>query len=159
MSDDVTWAGKIYAGRGRHVFQGAVQELTWRNVTKQLSHDSDPNRELHSYTSVIAWINLSFPICHSHVEVQLSLCLTNYALRHEGVWGRGCIDPRFLDIGTSWRWVVNFTPRPLYPRGRSPQHPLDMRLGEPQNRCGRRGEKKILDPIKILTSNPLPSSP
>jgi hypothetical protein len=26
----------------------------------------------------------------------------------------------FLDLGTSWRWVVNFTPRPLYPRGKSP---------------------------------------
>jgi hypothetical protein len=24
-------------------------------------------------------------------------------LRHEGVWGSGCIDPCFLDLGTSWR--------------------------------------------------------
>jgi hypothetical protein len=32
--------------------------------------------------------------------------------------GNGCIDPHFLDLGTSWRWVVNFTPRPLYPRGK-----------------------------------------
>jgi hypothetical protein len=23
------------------------------------------------------------------------------ALRHEDVWGSGCIDPRFLDLGTS----------------------------------------------------------
>jgi hypothetical protein len=35
--------------------------------------------------------------------VELSLCLTNYALRHEGVWGSGCINPHFLDLGTSWR--------------------------------------------------------
>jgi hypothetical protein len=27
----------------------------------------------------------------------------------------GCIDPRFLDLGTSWRWVVSFTLWPLYP--------------------------------------------
>jgi hypothetical protein len=27
----------------------------------------------------------------------------------------GCIDPHFLDLGTSWRRVVNFTPRPFYP--------------------------------------------
>jgi hypothetical protein len=33
--------------------------------------------------------------------------------------GSGCIDPHFLDLGTSWRWVVSFTPRPLYPRGKS----------------------------------------
>jgi hypothetical protein len=27
--------------------------------------------------------------------------LTNQALRHEGVWGSGCINPYFLDLGTS----------------------------------------------------------
>jgi hypothetical protein len=33
----------------------------------------------------------------------LSLCLTNNVLPHEGVWGNGYIDPYFLDVGTSWR--------------------------------------------------------
>jgi hypothetical protein len=28
--------------------------------------------------------------------------------------GSGYIDPRFLDLGTSWRWVVSFTPWPLF---------------------------------------------
>jgi hypothetical protein len=46
--------------------------------------------------------------------------------------GSVCIDPHFLDLGISWRWVVSFTPLPLYPRGKSPQHPLDRRLGGPQ---------------------------
>jgi hypothetical protein len=36
-------------------------------------------------------------------KVKLSLCLTNSALSHEGVWGSGCIDPYFLDLGTSRR--------------------------------------------------------
>jgi hypothetical protein len=36
-------------------------------------------------------------------KVKLSLCLINKALRHEGVRGSGCIDPHFLDLGTSWR--------------------------------------------------------
>jgi hypothetical protein len=36
------------------------------------------------------------------VKVKLSLCLTNIALSHEGVWGSGCIDSHFLDLGTSW---------------------------------------------------------
>jgi hypothetical protein len=44
------------------------------------------------------------------------LCLINQALRHKGVLGSGCVDPRFLVLGTSWMWVVSFTPRPLYPR-------------------------------------------
>jgi hypothetical protein len=26
---------------------------------------------------------------------------TNQALRHEDMWGSGCIDPRFLDLGTN----------------------------------------------------------
>jgi hypothetical protein len=26
----------------------------------------------------------------------------------------------FFDLGTRWRWVVSFTPRPLYPRERTP---------------------------------------
>jgi hypothetical protein len=34
-------------------------------------------------------------------KVKLSLCLTNYAPRHEDVWGSGCIDPRIPDLGTS----------------------------------------------------------
>jgi hypothetical protein len=49
-----------------------------------------------------------------------SLCFTNWALCHEGVWGSGCIDPHFLDLGTSWRWVVSFTPLSLYPREGAP---------------------------------------
>jgi hypothetical protein len=29
------------------------------------------------------------------------------------------MDPHFLDLGASWRWVVSFTPRPRYPRERT----------------------------------------
>jgi hypothetical protein len=65
-----------------------------------------------------------------------------------------CIDPHFLDLDTSWRSVVSFTPRPLYPRGKSPRYPLDRRLGGPQSRSGRRGEEKILDPTGTRTMKP-----
>lgn len=27
------------------------------------------------------------------------------------VWGSGCRNPHFLDLGTLWRWMVSFTPR------------------------------------------------
>jgi hypothetical protein len=47
----------------------------------------------------------------------------------------------FFDLGTIWRWVVSFTPWPLYPQGKSPWYPLDKRLGGSQNRSGRGGEK------------------
>jgi hypothetical protein len=47
-------------------------------------------------------------------------------------------------------WVVSFAPQPFYPQGKSPQYPLNRRLGGPQNKSGRRGEKKIYE-TKILT--------
>jgi hypothetical protein len=47
----------------------------------------------------------------------------------------------FFDLGTRW-WVVSFTPRPLYPQGKSPWLPLDRRLGGPQGLSGRGGEEK-----------------
>jgi hypothetical protein len=58
-----------------------------------------------------------------------------------GAW---IVDPRFLDLGTSWRWVVSFTPLPLYSRGKSLRYPLDRRRGGPQSPSGRRGERKFL---------------
>jgi hypothetical protein len=57
-------------------------------------------------------------------------------------WGSGDIAPRILDLGTRWRWVVSFTPRPLYPQETSPWYPLDRRLGEPQSLSGRGDEEK-----------------
>jgi hypothetical protein len=38
-----------------------------------------------------------------------------------------------LDLDIRSRWVVSFTPRPLYSRGKSPWYPLDRRLGGPQS--------------------------
>jgi hypothetical protein len=61
-----------------------------------------------------------------------------------GRMGNECIYPPILDIGTSWRSVVSFTPRPLYTWGNSPQYQLDRRLGGSQNRSGQHGEEKNL---------------
>jgi hypothetical protein len=35
------------------------------------------------------------------------------------------MDPRIVDLSTSWRRMVSFTSRPIYPRGKSPRYPLD----------------------------------
>jgi hypothetical protein len=84
--------------------------------------------------------------------VKVSLCLTNYALRHEDVWGSGCTDPRILDVGTSSRWAVSFTPRHLYPWCK---YPLDKRLSGLRNWSGRRGEKRKILPLQGLELRPL----
>jgi hypothetical protein len=66
---------------------------------------------------------------------------------------------RFLDLGTSWKWMVSFTPRPLYPRGKSPRYPLDRRLGGPQSQSGRYEEVKIIPPTRTRTPTFWSSSP
>jgi hypothetical protein len=71
-----------------------------------------------------------------------------------GKWMYRCIDPHFLHLCTSLRWVVSFMPWPLYPR-----YPLYRRLGGPQSRSGRHGELKILDPTRTRTPITLLPSP
>jgi hypothetical protein len=65
-------------------------------------------------------------------------------------WGSGGVASRILDFGTRWRWVVSFTPRPLYPQGRSPWYSLARRLGGPQSLSGRGGEEKNSQPLPGL---------
>jgi hypothetical protein len=65
-----------------------------------------------------------------------SLCSTKHHAM-KTYWGSGGIALRLLDLGTRWRWVVRFTPRPLYPQGKSPWYPLDRGLGGPQSRFGQ----------------------
>jgi hypothetical protein len=92
-------------------------------------------------------------------KVKFYLWLTNYALRHEDVWGSEFKDTYFLDLGTSWRWVVSFTPRTLYTPGKSLRYPLDRRFGGPQSRSVRFGEEKILTPTGTRTPTSRSSSP
>jgi hypothetical protein len=79
----------------------------------------------------------------------MSLCSSNYALRHDSVWGSGCIYPCFLGLATRLRWVVSFTPLPFYPRGKSSRHSLDRKVGGPQSRPGRYDEEKFLTPLGL----------
>jgi hypothetical protein len=65
----------------------------------------------------------------------------------------GGIAPRILCLGTIWKWVVSFTPRPLYSHGKSPWYPLDRRLGGPQSSSWRGGEEKNSQPPRH-ESNP-----
>jgi hypothetical protein len=57
-----------------------------------------------------------------------------------------------LDLCTTWRWVINFTPPLLYHREKSPLYPLGKRLGEPQSRSECCGEEKDLVPLPGIES-------
>jgi hypothetical protein len=45
-------------------------------------------------------------------------------------------DPRIHNLGTKWRWVVNFTLRLLHSRWKRSRYPLDISLGGPQSLSG-----------------------
>jgi hypothetical protein len=47
-----------------------------------------------------------------------------------------------LDFSTRTRWIISFTPWPLYHQGNRLQYPFEMKLGGPQSRSGRCGENK-----------------
>jgi hypothetical protein len=55
--------------------------------------------------------------------------------------GIGNIAPDII-LGTRWRIVVSFTPRPLYIRGKNPRYPLEKKQGGFQSRSRRGGEEK-----------------
>jgi hypothetical protein len=62
----------------------------------------------------------------------------------------GGIDPRILDLGTRWRWVVSFMFRPFYTQGKSPWYLLHRRLVGNQSRSGHSGEEKNSQPLPGL---------
>jgi hypothetical protein len=67
----------------------------------------------------------------------------------EAYYGSWSIAPRILDLATRWRWVVSFTPLPLYPQGRSPWYTLDSRVSGPQSRSGHGVEENSQPPPGI----------
>jgi hypothetical protein len=95
-------------------------------------------------------------------KVKIFLCLTNYALRHEDVWGSGYIYiyiQVFLTSALVGDELSASHPLPLYPRGKSLRYPLDRRLSGSQSRSRRCGEEKILDNTGTRTLTPRPSGP
>jgi len=66
--------------------------------------------------------------------------------------GSGGVSPRILTLGTRWRSVVSFTPRPLYSRCKSPRYSLDKRLVGPQGRSVSGGvDRPAHSLVPILT--------
>jgi hypothetical protein len=80
------------------------------------------------------------------VKLSLWFLLTEHHAT-KAYWGSGGIAPCILDLGTRWRWVASFTPRPLYPQEKSRWYPSDRRLGGLQSWSGRGGGEKNSQPL------------
>jgi hypothetical protein len=79
-------------------------------------------REMATYRYCINYIRVysgAYTWHYIKVKVKMPLCLTNSTLRYEDVWESECVDPCFLGLSTSWKWVISFMPRPLYPGERA----------------------------------------
>jgi len=63
-------------------------------------------------------------VLHDKVEVRVkvTLCLIKYHVK-KAYWKSGVIAPRILHFSTRCGWVVSFTRRSLYIRGKSPSLP------------------------------------
>jgi hypothetical protein len=93
------------------------------------------DKESFSYGLHVIIIN-SMTTAHGAM-LKLPLCLTNKALRHEGVWGRECIDPHFLGLGTTQLEVSGQLHAPAaLPYGKVSRHTLDRGSGEPLSMSG-----------------------
>jgi hypothetical protein len=121
-----------------------------RSCSKRVHHQASS----YVVTCMTPHVSLIHALRARTAERHLKLCC--YALY---ILGSGCIDPHFLDLGTNWRWVASFTPRPLSPPGKSSRYPLDRTLGGPQSRSGRWREEKIYYPTGTRTPINRSSSP
>jgi hypothetical protein len=68
---------------------------------------------------------------------RIALPVLNQAPRYKDAWESEIIAPRILNLGTTWKWVVRFTPR-----RKSSRYALDRVLGGPQSRSGGGCEEK-----------------
>jgi hypothetical protein len=76
------------------------------------------------------------------VKVKLVPVLLTESLAMKAYRRSGSIAPRILDLGTRWRRVASYTPRLLYPQGKSPWYPFDRWVGGTWSRSGYGGKEK-----------------
>jgi hypothetical protein len=81
-------------------------------------------------------------LCLTKYHTMKMYLLVNYTPHLEDIWRSRGIAPCILNLSIRWRWVVSCMPWPLYSQGKSPQKPLDSRLGRPQNWSGHSSEEK-----------------
>jgi hypothetical protein len=95
---------------------------------------------------------------HKHIKGKgqipwrrISCIIQHHAMKT--YWGSGGLAPN-INLDTGWRWVVSFTPRPLYPRGKSLRYPLGRRLDRPDSRSGRGAKEKKSNDCPCWELNP-----
>jgi hypothetical protein len=92
--------------------------------------------------AIVPQIRLRLLFIHPFKFVKMSLCLINKLPRNKDVWRYRGVAPSFLKSALDGgKWSAS-CPRSLNQREKSPQYPLDMRLGGSQSRFGHCGKEK-----------------
>jgi hypothetical protein len=143
----------------------SLQEMAW-TILLQTEHGYLTSFGLHGVTSqktvifVFVWSWLLWKQIKNCFTSGLVIFLYRRLIyqatpwRHMREWRDSST---IFDLGTRWRWVVNFTPRPLYHREKRSLCPSDRRLDGSLSRSGRRGKEKNFLPL--LGIEPRPFSP
>jgi hypothetical protein len=110
----------------------SMEQSPWEANIHSASQEISSRRFITVFTRARHWSLFrarciqvhAFPPWFSKANVKLSLYLT---MHHpmKTYWRSEVIVPRILDLCTRWRWVVNFTPLPLYLQGKNPWYPLE----------------------------------
>jgi hypothetical protein len=66
-------------------------------------------------------LKVKFSLCLIKFYAMKTYPLLNKATWNEDVFGEWRISVNILNFGTTWRWVISFTLRPPYARGKSPR--------------------------------------
>jgi hypothetical protein len=79
-----------------------------------------------------------------------SQLIKHHAINSNGEWRYSF---SIVHLGTRQRWMVSFTPRPLYAWWKSPPYTMEWKLYEPQCRYGRLAREKSA--LRIPITKPL----
>jgi hypothetical protein len=97
---------------------------------------SQPTKELHE--NILIWMAVSHIRCNRNIYIKYVFCVHAMKLCN----GSRGVAPLILNLGTRWRWVVNFTPQPLYPWERT-SWPIKYKAGWGPELVWTFGEGKI----------------
>lgn len=102
--------------------------------------------------------SLFYELCYTYYKITPLLVRKPYLVsdfKHPTTkvqTGRACSDARFLNLDSSWRWVVNFKFRLLY-SGKNTRHSLNIRLSGPPSRSDVNTAYAILLQSKYIGTN------
>jgi hypothetical protein len=123
--------------RGGEVRRWGRQRVSER--VRQRDRQWDGKCDTHTALGTAACTDTSFEARLYHLRVKDEAEIVSVYAMKACMGGSRGVAPLMLKLFTKWRWILGFTPLPLYPPGS-----LNNKLGWHQSRTGRIGEDRKL---------------